>query len=165
MQVTEGLVQPFGYGLAYPDWLDVASPAAGATASVTVDGRFSLRVLVARLSLTTSADVANRLVTIDYIDGRGVTRAVNGAGVVVTASTTGQAFEFDAHRTVGEWAANTPVFAPLAPWILPPGSVVKFNVTNIDNTDQISGLSLWVEKFPSGARGYPQGPVVADNGS
>lgn len=157
MTLTEAVVEPFGYGLAYPDWLDVTAPAAGATVSVTVDGRWTMRVLAARCTLTTDANVANRLVTLDYIDARGVTRLRNGAGVVWTANTTAQAFEFDAHRTVAEWAANTPVFAPVAPWLLPPGFTVKFNVTNIQATDQLSAVSLWVEKFPTGARGYPQG--------
>lgn len=160
-QATEGLVQPFGYGLAYPDWLDVPAPAAGATASVTVDGRWYMRVLAARLSLTTDANAANRLVTLDYIDARGVTRLRNGAGVVVTANTTAQTFEWDANRTVAEWAANTPVFVPCAPWLLSPGFTVKFNVTNIQATDQISALNLWVEKFPTGGQGYRTGAGIA----
>jgi hypothetical protein len=142
-----GPVQPFGYRTGYPDWLDVPTPAAGATASVTVDGRWWLRVLAARLTITTDANVANRLVTLDYIDGRSNTRMRNGSALVVTASTTAQAFEWQAHRGASEWAANTPVYAPLAQWFLPPSWVVKFNVTNIQATDAISGLSLWVEKF------------------
>jgi hypothetical protein len=86
-------------------------------------------------------------VTLDYIDAKGTTRLRNGAGLVVTASTTAQAFEWDAHRTVAEWATNTPgVWAGRA--VLPaPGWTVKFNVTSIQATDAISGLALWVETF------------------
>jgi hypothetical protein len=157
-----GLVGPFAYGPAYPQWLPVTTPAAGATATVTVDGKWNLRPLAARLSLTTDANVANRLVTIDYVDARGNTWLQNGAGLVVTANTTAQTFEFDAHRTVAEWAANTPVFAPLAPFFLPPGFRVKFNVLNIQATDAISGLSLWFETFQGDDfRADPRNPPSA----
>lgn len=158
-QVTKSLVRQFGYGLAFPNWLDVATPAAGATASVTVPGEYSYRVVAARLLITTDANVANRLVTLDYINARGVTFAQNGAGVVVTASTTAQVFEWHANRTVSEWAANTPVWAPLLDAFLPPAFVIKFNVASVQATDQISGLRLWVEAFAVGGRGYPQEAV------
>lgn len=161
MSVTEGIVQPFGVGLAYADWLDVTTPAAGATASVTVGGENFVRVMAARLVITTDATVANRLVTLDYINARAVTYVQNGASVVVTASTTAQVFEWHRNRTVAEWNAGTPIWSPLLDELLPPGFVIKFNVASIQTTDQISGLRLWVERFPSGARGYPQGQVPA----
>jgi hypothetical protein len=158
---TEGILEPFSVGLGYADWIDVAAPAAGATASVSVEGAWYMRVLAARLSLTTDATAANRLVTLDFINARGITYVQNGAAVVVTASTTAQVFQWQIGRTVSEWAANTLVWVPLDEAIMPPGFSVKFNVTNIQATDQISGLRLWVEKFPSGPRGYPQGAVPA----
>lgn len=142
-----GLAAPYEYGAAYPQWIAVTTPAAGATASYTVTGLAGVRPLAARLSLTTDANAANRLVTVDYIDAKGTTWLRNGAGLVVTANTTAQTFEFNATRTVAEWAANTPVFAPLAPYFLPPGFSVKFNVTNIQATDAISGLTLWFDTF------------------
>jgi hypothetical protein len=142
-----GLAAPYDYGAAYPQWVAVTTPAAGATASYTVSGLAGIRPLAARLSLTTDANAANRLVTVDYIDAKGNTWMQNGAGLVVTANTTAQTFVFDAHRTVAEWAANTPVFAPLAPFFLPPSFSVKFNVAAIQATDQISGLSLWFDTF------------------
>jgi len=163
VQVVESLVQPFGYGIAFPDWLDVATPAAGATQTVTVPGEYYYRLVAARLLITTDANVANRLVTLDYLNARGTTYLQNGAGVVVTANTSAQVFQWDANRTSGEWAANTPIFAPLSSVFLPPAFVIKFNVLNIQAADAISGLRLWVEKFPTGGRGYPQGaPGVAD---
>jgi hypothetical protein len=160
-EATYGLLLPYSYGKGNPEYVTVATPAAGATASYIVPGSFACRVIAARLSLTTDANAANRLVTVDYIDSRGVTRLRNGAGVVWTANTSAQTFEFDANRTIAEWAANTPVFAPIAPWFLYPGWSVKFNVTNIQATDAISGLSLWVEQFQTGPRGYVLG-VASD---
>jgi hypothetical protein len=164
VDTTLGLVSPFGYGKAYPDTIDVTTPAAGATASYTVPGDYYVRVVAARLSITTDANAANRLITLDYISGRGVTYMQNGAGLVVTASTTAQVFQWDAHRTVAEWAANTPVFAPLLSAFLPPSWVIKFNVANIQATDAISALRLWVENFPTGQKGYPVGPVTLRHG-
>lgn len=142
-----GLAAPYDYGAAYPQWVAVTTPAAGATASYTVTGLAGIRPLAARLSITTDANAANRLITVDYIDAKGNAWLRNGAGLVVTASTTAQTFEFDAHRGVAEWATNTPVFAPLAPFFLPPGFSVKFNVTNIQTTDAINGLALWFDTF------------------
>lgn len=165
MQQTVGLVEPFGHGLAFPDWLDIDAPAAGAVKDVKVPGGYWMRPLGARLSITTSADVADRLVTIDYLDARGITRLRNGAGLVVEASTTAQTFEWNSHRTLSEWAEGTPVFAPLAPFFLPPGFVIRYNVTGIQATDAISGLSLWYEQFATGNLGMPLGPyTVAPDG-
>jgi hypothetical protein len=164
VSVTESLVQPFGYGRAFPDWIDVATPAAGATASVTVAGENSIRVIAARLLITTDANVANRVVTLDYLNARGTTYVQNGASVLVTASTTAQVFEWHRNRSVAEWNTGTPVWSPLLDQILPPGFTIKFNVASIQATDAISGLRLWVERFPTGARGYQQGMVPAGPG-
>jgi hypothetical protein len=135
------------------DYAFPASPAAGAQLSVTVQGEWWVRVLHARATITTDANAANRLVTLDYVNARSQTIARNGAGVVVTASTTNQAFEWDFQRTVAEWAANTPVFAPLSPLFLDPASSIKFAVDNIQVGDQLASLSLVLEKFPTGPRG------------
>jgi hypothetical protein len=68
-------------------------------------------------------------------------------------------FEWDINRSVSEWNTGTPVWAPLQNVLMPPGFSVKFNVASIQATDAISGLRLWVEKFPTGPRGIPQGAV------
>jgi hypothetical protein len=156
------LLLPYSYGKGNPEYVTVATPAAATAASYTVPGSFACRVIGARLSITTDANAANRFVSLDYIDSRGVTRLQNGAGLVVTANTTAQVFNWDCNRTVAEWATNTPVFAPLAPLFLYPGWSVKFNYTNPQAADAISSLSLWVEQFQTGPRGYVLG--VAPDG-
>lgn len=160
--VTAGLVESFGYGLAYPDWLDPASPAAGAALSVSVDGFWNLRVVAATCSITTDANVANRLVSLDFVNARGITYARNAASVLVTASTTGQVFWWALDRTVAEWNTGTPVFVPVLNAFLPPGFSVKFAVDSIQAGDQLSAVHLWVEKYPTGARGYPVGMIRSD---
>lgn len=138
------------------DWIDPAQPAAGAVQSYIIGGEAWLRVLAARLSITTSATVANRFVALDYINTRGVTYVRNGAGAVITASTTAQAFEWNYQRTVSEWAANTPILAPCLDVWLPPGFKVQFSVDAIDTTDQISALHLFVMRYATGVEGGPE---------
>lgn len=161
MSETQGILEPFAVGLGFADWIDVPTPAAGLTASVTVEGQWYMRVLAARLTITTDANAANRLISLDFINGRGITYVQNAAAVVVTASTTAQVFEWDIGRTVSEWNTNTPVWSPLQNFLMPPSFTVKFNVTSIQATDAISALRLWVEKFPTGPRGIAQGAVPA----
>lgn len=160
---TKGLVSPFGYGLAFPLWFALADPAAGALATYTVPGDYAVRLVAAHSELTTDANVANRVPTIDYLDAKGAVYLRNGAGLVVTASTTAQAFEWSSTRTVAEWAANTPVFAPIQPVILYPGWQIRFQVTNIQATDQLAAVRLMVECFPTGQEGYPVGAVASDD--
>ena len=157
--VTAGLLQPFGYGLGYQDWVQVAQPAAGNAQTVTVTGENYVRVLAARATLTTSAVAANRVLSLDFINARGVTFVQNGAPVLVTANTSNQVFEWDFDRTVSEWNTGTPVWVPVVDVFLPPGFAIKFNVAAIDVGDQLSNLVLWIERFPTGERGYPQGMV------
>jgi hypothetical protein len=160
VQVTTGLLAPFGWGYGFPDWVDVASPAAGANQSFTVDGSNLIRVVAARAKLTTSATVANRFVTIDYIDARSVVRASSGASVAVPASQTNQQHDWAYNRAAGSSASGATTFAPLLFTFLPAGYTVRFTVANIDTTDQLSGLSLWLERWPTGPRGEPVGMVT-----
>src|SRR5690349_5469741 len=128
MPVTAGLLYRQGYGIGYPDWIDVTTPAAGANAAFTVPGDYAMRLLSARATVNTSATVANRFVSLDLINQRGRTFCRNAAGLVLTASTVNQVFEWNAARGVAEWAANTPVLVPLLDAILYPGCVVQFTL-------------------------------------
>ena len=66
--VTTGLLQPFGWGLGYPDWIDPASPAAGANFVHTVGGSHYERLIAATATVTTDANAANRFVSLDYMN-------------------------------------------------------------------------------------------------
>lgn len=152
MPVVAGVSIESGYERPYLDTIDVTTPAAGAAASYTIPGQYWLRVVAARLNLTTDGNAANRFVSLDYVSGRGTTYARNAAAVVVTASTTNQKYEWLRNRASSEWAANTPVLIPLLDEWLPPSWVVKFAVDNVQVGDQISGLSLTVELWNTGPR-------------
>jgi hypothetical protein len=161
VQDTTGLLAPYGWGLGYPDWVDVPQPSAGANASVLVDGTNIVRVLAARARLTTSATVANRFVSLDYVDARSNVRASSGASVAVPASQTNVQHEWDYNRAAGSSGAGAQTSSPLLFTFLPPGFTIRFTVLNIDGTDQLSSLSLWVERFNTGPRGEPTGMVTA----
>lgn len=161
-QAVRGLASPFTYGGAYPNWFTIDNPAAGATVTYVVPGEFAVRPVAAHSVLTTDANAANRVPTIDYLDAHGNVYLRNGAGLVVTASTTSQAFEWSTTRAVAEWAANTPIFAPLQPAILYPGFQIRFNVSNIQATDQLSALRLMVECFPTSEDAFPLGVFATD---
>jgi hypothetical protein len=147
------LASPYRYEEGWVDYVTVTQPAAGAAASVIVPGEYGVRVLAARATFAADANAANRLVSLDFIDANGVTRVRNCPSVVWTANTSAQAFMWSHQWTISEWNTNTPVLVPVLPLLLPPGWQVKFAVDSIQAGDQLSALSLVVEKVPTGARG------------
>jgi hypothetical protein len=155
--VTEGLLQPFGYGRGYQDFIPLAAPAAGANLVFTVESRNLIRVLGARCNVTTDANVANRFVALDFINARGQTMMRNAVATVVVGSTTNLKFEWSAQRADGAFVANCPVLAPVFPLFLSPGSTVQFTLDSIQVGDQISLASLVVERYDTGPTGYPLG--------
>jgi hypothetical protein len=136
-------------GRGLTDWFSVANPAAGALASFTVGGRNvqGLRVLAALATLTTDANAANRLLSLDYIDARAVTRVRNANTGVWTANTAAQVFQWDQAHAVSEWNTDAPVFVPLVDVILTPGWKVQLTVDSVQAGDQLSAVSFVVEAF------------------
>jgi hypothetical protein len=157
--LTEGLLQPFVHGVGYQDFVPLPQPAAGANLAFTVESRNLIRVLGARCNVTTDANVANRFVSLDYINARGQTMMRNAVATVVVGSTTNLKFEWNAQRADGAFVANCPVLAPVFPLFLSPGSQVQITVDSIQVGDQISLASLVIERFDSGAPGYKIGFV------
>lgn len=141
----------YRYDERFVDYIDVAQPAAGAAASVQVPGQYGMRVIAARATLSTDANAANRLLSLDYITPNSVTRVRNCASVVWTANTSSQAFVWNEAWSVSEWNTNTPVLMPVLALLLPPTWSIKFQLDNIQVGDQLSALSLIVEKVPTGA--------------
>lgn len=145
--------------LGYLDTIDLDDPAAGALASYTVPGQSYVAVLAARAVLTTSSAVANRFVSLDYIDGRGNTRARNATGVLVVASTTGKRYEWNSGRAAGEAVTGCPVFAPCLGVYLPPATVIQVTVDAIDTGDQLSGVRLLIARVNTDSQDEPIPPV------
>jgi hypothetical protein len=136
-------------GRGLTDWFSVTSPAAGANASFTVGGRNvqGLRVLAALATVTTDANAANRLLSLDYIDARSVTRVRNAATVLITANTSATVVQWDHAHALSEWQTGTPVFVPLADVILTPGWTVQLTLDNKQVGDTLTAISFVVEAF------------------
>lgn len=159
-EVTFGIGQPFGQGLFYPDFISGAQPAAGANYALTVPGDYWLRVLGCLFTLATDSNAANRAVSLDFINGRAVTYLRNGFGATIAASTT-QQVQFQVGRGTTEVTTGTVLYVPLCDLILQSGSQVQITVGSIQVGDQLSGIQLAVEKFPTGSTGYPRGTAHA----
>lgn len=159
--VAVGLLEAFSPGLGFQDFKQVASPAAGATATFTVESNNWVRILAATGSLSTDANAANRVFSIDFINARGNTYVRNFWPGVITANTATTAFHWTEQVTDSEWAANTPVKVPVSSIFLPPATSVKWQVDNIQVGDQLTALTLTLERFDTGLLGYGIGYVPA----
>jgi hypothetical protein len=97
--------------------------------------------------LTTDANAANRLLSLDILPGGDATWIRNAATVLVTANTTALAVQWDTAHSVSEWATGTPVFVPVfSEWLNCP-VVVQFTLDNKQATDQLSALGLVVQRL------------------
>lgn len=154
MQTTYALLEPFSYNRGYRKLLQPAAPGAGSTYTHTVPGDAWERLIALTFLFSTGSNVANRVVTIDYAEPQQATFLSDGPAVVVTASTTNQAFNGSNQRTDSEWNANTAIFFPLWGGFLEAGWSWKINVANIDAADTITSIVALVEKFEVGREGY-----------
>ena len=162
MQVTYGLLGPFSHGRGYQELVTPADPSAGHSYTLAVNGDAWVRLISCAFNLTTSAVAGNRVVTVQYGDPQGHVWAADGAGVLVTASSSAQQFYGSNQRTAGEWQTPGPVFFPLWGGFMSPGSHIVLNVANIDGTDQLDAIVLLLEKFQNDDTGYLTGGLDSE---
>lgn len=158
--VTESELQSYGYGQGFYEILQVANPGAGLEATLTTPQNAVSRLVSVAFTLTTTAVVANRVVTIEYQDGNGSVFIRAGAAVAVVQSST-QEFSGQMGGGAASWSANTPVFFSLPNVFLEPGRVVVIDVDSIDVGDTLTAIFCGWERFPTGPRGFPVGRVGA----
>lgn len=130
-------------------YFDVDQPEAGANAVFREGLAWCFRVVAATAQLDTDANVASRLLSLDYLKTGGATYLRNAAPVLVTASTTAQAFVWAKTRALSEWDTGTPVFVPVEPLWLTAGMTVQFTLDSKQAGDQLSALRLIVELHPA----------------
>lgn len=150
LPATSAPLEPAGFGRGYIDRFLVTQPAAGAAVTIPLDPGFLWRLISVRFTLTTDANAANRFVSLDYVDPDNVVWLRNAAGVVWTANTSAQQFDFNAQRGVAEWAANTDALLPLTDIFLPRGFAVRINVGSIQAGDQLASIRVLSEKWLTG---------------
>lgn len=153
--VPRAVTEDLGYARAYQEWFPGAQPAAGANYTLSIPGQFATRLLAVTFRLVCDANAANRVVTVDYLDGAGNTYASAGAAAVITAGQTQDYFGSLDHGT-SEWNTNTPVFFPLIDALLMPGRQLQITVANKQAGDQLSRIFKIWERYPTGPRGYDE---------
>lgn len=159
MTSTLGLGDSATADRGFTDFLDPVSPAAGANYSTTVGSGDWWRIVSCQATLTTDANVANRLFSLDLIRTGRAQVIRNAATVLVTASTTNQVFQWDHAHSVSEWNTGTPVFSPLVDLLIAPGMTIQLTVDNVQVGDQISAIHFVFEKFYPRA-GSPAAPAT-----
>ena len=129
------------------DFVPVAKPAAGANGAQQFSRDFAVRIIAARALLTTDANVANRLLSLDFLPAGDATWIRNAATVLITASTTALATQWDTAHSVSEWQTGTPVFVPVfSEWLKCP-LTVQFTLDNKQTGDQLSALGIVVQRL------------------
>jgi hypothetical protein len=129
------------------DFVSVGKPAAGANQSVQFSRDFAVRIIAARATLTTDANVADRLLSLDFLPSGADTWIRNAATVLITASTTALVTQWDTAHHASEWQTGTPVFVPVfSEWINCP-LTVQFTVDNKQAGDQLTALGLVVQRL------------------
>lgn len=158
VQTRTDLLAPFGYGFAYRSRVIPPRPAAGAEFEHEI-GATVTRPASVIVTLATSADVADRYLTVQYRQD-GTAYAISGAAVVASANTTAR-FIFSRAYAQPWWTDDTDdVYVPLDPSFLDPGHTLTIAVANIQAADQLSGIVLQLEHFPQ-PEGYELGEVEA----
>jgi hypothetical protein len=147
--VDDQLVESFASERGFVDFFSPASPAAGANFSFTTGGLGAdyVRLIAVVATLTTDANVANRLFALDYITGRSTTAVRNAATVLVTANTSATVYQWDTAHSVSEWNTGTPVYAPLLPMIFTTNWTIQLTVDNKQVGDTITAITFVLEKF------------------
>jgi hypothetical protein len=137
---------------SYEDWyqlIPLADPAAGAAATYRIPGETWECIHTARFTYVASVAVANRFLTVDLLDGDSAPFA---RIMSPTALTAGLTRSITYAHGLGDFtvSAGGEETAPLPKLVLPPGFTVQLTAVSIDAGDQISDVSIYVTRAPSG---------------
>jgi len=134
------------YGL--PEYVQAASPAAGAEFTQAIESRYHTRLISLFVRLVTDANVANRTLRLEYRDAEGNVFDVCGNPVTYPANST-EDYSFSVFQPRGEWEVAATNLVPLHPILLPPTFDFHIEVNNIQVGDQLSRIRFYWERFYS----------------
>ena len=155
--VTTGLLEAFSFGAGFQDQLFPANPGAGNNLTVVVGSNNWVRVLAAVATITTDANAANRVVSLDFITPRGITYLRNSNPTATIASQTNISFQWSEQLTQSEGGTNTPFKIPVSSIFLPPATTIGITLDNKQVGDTIAAVTITIERFDTGPTGYPIG--------
>lgn len=138
-----------------------ANPAAGSTFTRLIPGETFERIIHVRATLTASAAAGNRTPFLVILNGDGteVTRAESA--LVLAPSATG-IVTWGAELDTNSDASTNIATGPRPDGIWPSGFSIGIRWLNIDAADQLLGLSLYMERYPTGPMAYPGGARAFD---
>lgn len=156
MEATLGLTRPFSYGRGYPELVCPLKPAAGKTSTFVVPGAFTERLVLAHAQLTASAQVATRSPRLVIADPDGNAVAVFGpSGAVLKEAVQATTYAVDLGYVTT--AATGDAQVGISDFLLTTGMQVTLDVASIASEDQLDKVFFYLEKWPNGPDGYPQG--------
>lgn len=127
----------------------LAQPAAGAEFSIVAPGGSIWRIMSMAFTLTASAVVANRRITLLADDQTDVWFAqIASADLVASSATRVGAFTGAAAGGVAGSVLNLPL--PQDGLILMPGYRLRSSTSGIDVADQYSAIRFWAIEYPMG---------------
>ena len=158
-----GLLTPFTVGRGYSEAVHIPAPAAGAVATYRVAGGDFERLRTISFQLVTAAAAANRIATVSILDQDAAVIARVAAPFLLTAAHTGR-FLFGIGVQQAGVNDGATINGLLPELFLQPGWSVVIGVTGVQAADQLSGIVLYRERFPTGPEGYEYGPGVENGG-
>ena len=144
------MADPPGFAVGWTEPLYLPDPAAGATWTHTVDGRYYERLVLVLFTLVTSAVVGNRFITVALLDANGkLIMEVPGSGAVVASSTVTVCLIRNAPSFAVATSGSS--FGYLSDFLVPPGWQWTASINGEDAGDQVSNVRLIVQRFPNDA--------------
>ena len=134
--------------LIIPEVVPQTPPGAGLNFTYTCEPAWIQRLLVVTATFVADANVADRTVLLEYLDGNGNIFYREGQGAVVQATTT-ETYSFNAFRGDADFDTNGFAFLPLLPIWLTGGQSVRIAASGIQATDQFSAIRFTWERYLS----------------
>lgn len=153
MQLSDRASLLLGALGAQQGWQDViygAQPAPGANYTYQVAGDTWVRPVAVSATLTTSAVVANRFLQWRVLDANGVVLFSQPASGTVLASSVLDT-NLGGGLTTTPTAVNGLTAGGLADLLVPSGWQLQWRVSGADAADQLSLITLVVQRFPTDA--------------
>jgi hypothetical protein len=148
-------VPSYTWGRGFTDVVRLVNPPAGSVATHVIPSAASEIFLTACATLTASAVVATRFLTLTLANGDGSIFATFAATAGVVASGVATV-TWALGANIPGGAGNAAPCVPLPDIIMQPGWRVSIGAVGLDVGDQLSGLALTIAHIPTGPTGPPQ---------
>ena len=130
------------------------NPVAGGVWSYKVDGRYYERLLMVHFTTVTDAVAGNRFAVLQLHDSNGrLFSEVPASGAIAASTTIDSYISVHGPAFANEVSGSAYGFMPDV--LLPPDWMWGLTVFGIDAADQVSNVSLLVQRFPNDAAVVP----------